>query len=170
MIKVTIDGKIEYFENSNDTIEYVKNRILMCNSWSIEKVEDSDVNPFDVKSDMIFIKAAVRYFEDGQISKDGGKTYLEDHMKEMPCIIGDEWCPIINNKTGVIENWTNGIFAKIHYKVCDECKIALDTPENIIQEYGYVPDWLCPEGDGFGDYIIMIVDSAGKIDKWKMRK
>lgn len=114
----------------------------------------------------IFVKAEVRYWEDGSISKDG-KNYVEDVTKEMPCIDGVDWSPIIENETGIIQNWEKGIFAKLYYKVCDQCTIALDAPENTIQESDYVPDWLSIEDEGFGDYIMLNIDGDGKINNWK---
>jgi hypothetical protein len=114
----------------------------------------------------IFVKAKVRYWEDGLISKDG-KNYVEDVIKEMPCIDGVDWSPIIENETGIIQNWEKGIFAKLHYKVCDQCTIALDAPENTIQESDYVPSWLSIEDNGYGDYIIINIDGDGKINNWK---
>ena len=33
---------------------------------------------------------------------------------------------------------------------------------------GYVPGIMCPEGDGFGDYVIMEIASDGTIAKWQV--
>jgi len=34
-------------------------------------------------------------------------------------------------------------------------------------ENDYVPEIMCPKENGYGDYIIMIVDENGKIENWK---
>jgi len=70
---------------------------------------------------------------------------------------------------GLIINWEKGKTASLHYKVCDAGTYKL-TEENgdIIAEYdGYVPDVLCPDGEGYGDYIIMSVDENGYIQNWE---
>ena len=38
----------------------------------------------------------------------------------------------------------------------------------IVNIDGYVPRIMCPEGSGYGDYVIMNIDENGKIDKWKI--
>lgn len=35
------------------------------------------------------------------------------------------------------------------------------------ESYGYVPDFLCPNGEGYGDYMIMEIDGGGFISHWK---
>ena len=32
---------------------------------------------------------------------------------------------------------------------------------------GYVPSIMCPEGKGYGDYVIMEIDGDGRIAKWR---
>ena len=33
---------------------------------------------------------------------------------------------------------------------------------------GYVPSMMCPEGDGYGDYVIMKVAEDGTIANWRV--
>ena len=44
-----------------------------------------------------------------------------------------------------------------------------DENGNIVhkEEDGYVPKTLSPKENGYGDYIIMDIDSEGKINNWK---
>lgn len=79
------------------------------------------------------------------------------------------WKPIIDIDNGRIINWADGITASIHYKVCDEFSCDLiDDGNNVIYSYeGYVPRCMCPKENGYGDYIIMDIDSNGVIQKWR---
>lgn len=113
----------------------------------------------------LLVDAAVRYWEDADIN---GVEDSEGNL--VPCREGESWKPIIDIETGVITNWKQGTVAKIHYKVCDAgiYKLA-DEAGNIVKELaGYVPEIMCPGGEGYGDYIIMRVDENGKIDNWKI--
>lgn len=114
----------------------------------------------EVEIKTLKVKAKVRYWEDSCI--DG----FADTEKNMPCKVGNFWCPEIDIDTGCIKNWDIGKTASIHYKVCDNCSWKiLDVNGNCIQdvEDQYVPDSLCPTESGWGDYIIMNIDTNGKI-------
>ena len=112
-----------------------------------------------------------RYWEDSEVN---GVEDDAEHPK-MPCIENVEdfyynklqlaWCPIIDLDKGQICNWPKGTTAKIHYKSCDENVVELlDSNRNTIKEYeGYVPKFLCPKEDGWGDYVIMDIDEDGFI-------
>jgi hypothetical protein len=120
----------------------------------------------DVEAKYISLCAKARYYENGEVSgvTDDSETPL------MPFVEDGCWCPVIHIDTGVIDNWPVGTTAKVHYKVCDQCSFnILDKYDNIIykQEDDYVPDFLCPEGDGYGDYIIMNISETGQIENWK---
>ena len=108
--------------------------------------------------------ANVRYWEDATIN--GVK---DEDGSLVPCKNGDAWSPIIDVDSGKITNWTIGIKAKIHYKVCDECGWELwdEAGATISKDDGYVPDTLSPKERGFGDYIIMDIDENGFIADWK---
>ena len=97
---------------------------------------------------------------------------MEDNYAnpKMPCIETTEngvpfWRPIINLDNGQIVNWRQGTTASIHYKSVDGNYIdIIDRNTNTIKEYeGYVPQFLCPKEDGWGDYVIMDIDEDGFI-------
>lgn len=110
------------------------------------------------------VEAEIRYWEDGTVDdvEDEGGILI-------PCRIGEMWCPIIDVDSGSIKNWTKGIVAKIHYKVCDAGSYYLQDADGktiLSIENGYVPKIMCPKENGFGDYIIMDIDKDGKIAEW----
>lgn len=118
-------------------------------------------------------RCGVRYWEDatvnGEQDEDGSRIPLRvgtaadnDHLG------GGDWCPTIDLDTGVIESWPNGTTASVHYKVCDDGDYELlDADRNVVKAIdGYVPSIMCPEGEGYGDYVIMEIDSNGRIAKW----
>lgn len=120
----------------------------------------------EVEAKTLQVKAGVRYWEDATVNG------IEDINGDLiPCRIEGkkDWCPIIDIDSGVITNWEKGKVANIHYKVCDDgLYIIFDENEKEITRIeGYVPTTMCPEGEGYGDYIIMKVDENGLIDKWK---
>ena len=142
----------------------------------IEVIKKVKVNACKIKVD-----AGVRYWQDGRINGERDKDCEEEgNYPDMPCAeyIGEQnrylrannwrWKPIINIEDGKIENWIAGTQADIHYKVCDDflCEV-LDAGGNVVLEYdGYVPQIMYPEGDGYGDYIIMHIDENGMIENW----
>lgn len=111
------------------------------------------------------VEAGVRYWEDSEVN---GVT--DDDGELIPCRKGDMWCPIINVNTGQILNWKQGTTANIHYKVCDDGTYTLKDKEGTVISSidGYVPDIMCPVGNGFGDYIIMNVNEEGYINNWNV--
>jgi hypothetical protein len=112
----------------------------------------------------IHVKAGVRYWEDAIIND------IADETGQLtPCRDGDNWCPIIDVETGTIKNWATGTYADMHFKVCDECGVKLigENDEVLYEcEDGYVPKVLCPNENGYGDYIIMTIDGDGVISNW----
>jgi len=117
---------------------------------------------FDVE--YLFVEAGVRYWEDGVING------VEDKDGNIPCRDGDCWKPLININTGKIINWTQGVRANIHYKVCDNGTYKLlDVNMELIKKIrDYVPKMLSPKEEGWGDYIIMDIDADGQIKDWKI--
>lgn len=109
------------------------------------------------------VEAEVRYWEDGKIN-----GVADDDGSLIPCRDGDSWCPVIDLATGIIEGWPEGTTADIHYKVCDAGRYTLlDANRKPVKTIdGYVPAIMWPGGEGYGDYIIMKIDGAGKIEKW----
>ena len=120
----------------------------------------------EVEIKTLHVRAGVRYWEDATV--DG----IEDNDgKLIPCRVADEddWFPVIEIETGKIINWKQGVTANIHYKVCDDGDYYLldENDEEVVHLNGYVPKTLCPEENGYGDYIIMKVDAEGLINNWK---
>lgn len=115
----------------------------------------------DVKT--VLVKAHVRYWEDATIN-----GIIDTKGVLTPCRHGDLWCPEIDIDTGVITNWTKGVTADIHFKVCDSGSYYVkDSEGNVVlsREDEYVPNSLIP-GE-YGDYIIMTIDENGKIAEWE---
>lgn len=114
------------------------------------------------------LDAGVRYWEDSVING------VEDNEDSpcVPCQENGRWKPVIELETGKILNWTKGVEADIHYKICDDGGyILLDEWQNkVIDVQSYVPNILCPTGEGYGDYIIMRINEDGMIQDWKCRE
>lgn len=108
----------------------------------------------------------VRYWEDGKVNG----IQDNDESPNMPLKEGDYWSVKIDLETGNILDWPKGTVAETHYKVCDAGIYSLLNNEHeIVAEIeGYVPNMMCPEGNGYGDYVIMKIDEDGKIANWKV--
>lgn len=106
-----------------------------------------------------------RYWEDAIVN---GIKEDEDNPK-IPFKAGKSWNLNIDATTGKIHNWPEGVTARVHYKVCDAGWYRLYTREHSVvsERYDYVPDFLCPTDNGYGDYIIMKIDEQGFIEGWK---
>lgn len=117
----------------------------------------------EVNIKTIVVNAGVRYWEDSEVN-----GVEDEHGDLIPCRIDDRWKPIINIETGIITNWKKGVVANIHYRVCDDGSYFLkdDKGKTVFKKDGYVPSFMCPKENGFGDYIIMDVDADGKISDW----
>lgn len=115
----------------------------------------------DVKT--VLVKAHVQYWEDATIN---GVDDEEGNLT--PCRKGELWCPEIDIDTGIIINWTKGVKAEIHFKVCDGGSYYVkDVEGNVVLsiENDYVPNSLIP--GSYGDYIVMTIDENGKIAEWR---
>lgn len=120
----------------------------------------------EVEIKTLHVRAGVRYWEDANVNG------IEDNDgKLIPCRVKDEddWFPVIEIETGKIINWKQGVTADIHYKVCDDGDYYLldENDEEVLHINGYVPKTLYPEKNGYGDYIIMKVNSEGLINNWE---
>ena len=117
---------------------------------------------FDIE--YLFVEAGVRRWDDGIMNG------IEDKDGNIPCRDGDCWKPLININTGKIVNWTQGVKASIHYKVCDNGTYKLlDSNMELIKKIrDYVPKMLSPKAEGWGDYIIMDINPDGQINDWKV--
>lgn len=130
-------------------------------STEAEKLADEIYDELH-KYDVIHIEAGVRYAEDASVN---GEDESDD-TPQMPCLIKNDdgwlWKLDIDIKTGHIINWKNGIVAKSWYKVCDECKIICGN--KVYDEY--VPNFLSPDENGYGDYMYMTISEDGYIKNW----
>jgi hypothetical protein len=115
----------------------------------------------DIKT--LHVQAGVRYWEDATVNE-----LADEEGDRIPCRVNDCWCPVIDIDTGVITNWIKGVTADIHYKVCDAGHYELKDIEGevVATQEGYVPTIMCPEKNGYGDYIKMKVDENGQIANW----
>jgi hypothetical protein len=113
----------------------------------------------------IEVSAGVRYWEDATVNG------AEDTDGKIPLRLGDTWEPVIDLRTGAIKDWPAGTTASVHYKVCDAGLYWLqDQDGKRIAKWRdyYVPDdFLCPCTNGYGDYIILEIDTDGKINGWR---
>jgi hypothetical protein len=112
----------------------------------------------------LHVDAGVRYWEDATVNG------VEDEEGDLiPCREGDRWKPIIDIENGKIINWSQGIKAVIHYKICDDGIYAIhnEEGETIREIQDYVISSLSPDGNGYGDYIKMTIDESGRINNWK---
>lgn len=111
------------------------------------------------------VDANVRYWEDATVN-----GVQDSDGKLIPCRSGNSWQPVIDLKTGNIQDWPKGITAKIHYKVCDAgVYYMLDESKKRVAKWGghYVPDHFLSVGEnGYGDYIILTVEEDGHIKNW----
>jgi hypothetical protein len=103
----------------------------------------------------------VRYWEDGTVNG----VVDDDDNPAMPFASKDSWKILIDIEAGVIIDWPKGTTADVHYKVCDDGVYSLlDADRKEVKQIdGYVPSIMCPEGNGYGDYVIMKIDGDGKI-------
>ena len=132
----------------------------------------------------IKIDAGVRYWEDAMVngeydidfykSKGVGKPKMPFavKVKDEPTsnIYSDHyrWQPVIDIEGGYIVGWPLGTKAIAQYKVCDNGTYSLLDMEykEIIGVDSYVPEILCPNSDGYGDYIQMEIGEDAKIKDW----
>jgi hypothetical protein len=136
------------------------------------------------KCKQILVSCHPRYWEDGEVNGVEDISFVDAKGQgepQMPCaekikdnhtscIHSDHWAwrPIIDVETGQIKNWNKQVSAFIHYKVCDEFNcLFTDEKGFIITQYeGYVPPFMYPKQNGWGDYIIMDIDELGYIQHW----
>lgn len=117
---------------------------------------------------------------DAYAQPDGGTVNGEDDPSDpteenpprMPFLVPSEkrpgewrWRPMIDVEEGRILDWPKGTEATAYYKPSDDCAIKIRGKD--WNEGEYVPDFMCPQDEGYGDYIIMRIDGEGKIAGWK---
>lgn len=127
------------------------------------KVEITIIETRTVNIKYLILDAGVRYWEDAEVNG------VDDKDGELiPFRVRDYWQPTIDIDSGTILAWPENTTAKIHYKVCDDgtYKVCDENRVVVASHDGYVPDALAPNGEGYGDYIILNVDETGKINNW----
>jgi hypothetical protein len=128
------------------------------------KVKIKVENEVEIKT--LSVKAGVRCWGNAEVN-----GIADTNGDLIPCRDGDYWCPIIDLETGIIQNWTKGVVADIHYKICDDGSYFLvDSEKDIVLsiENDYVPDIMCPNESNYGDYIRMTILENGQIENWKV--
>ena len=109
------------------------------------------------------VKCGARYWEDASVNgvEDSEGTLI-------PLRDGEYWCPIIDIETGIIKDWPQGTIADIQYKCCDDGEYWLIADDGFELKYpgDYVPTILDITRDGFGDYVILVVNESGQIENW----
>jgi hypothetical protein len=118
---------------------------------------------FDVK--YLAVTAGIRYAEDVEVNGEQCSDF-----SEIPCHAGGHWQIIIDVDRGIIVNWHLGKTAEVYAKVCDDGSYSLlDNNKQEIKTLQdcYVPGCLAINDRGFGDYIIMTIESDGAIKNWK---
>lgn len=116
------------------------------------------------KAVYLAVRAGVRYWEDASVNGQ------EDTDGQIPCRVGDSWCPTIRLSDGHVMDWPAGTVADIHYKVCDDGEYFLADQDRqpFAQRRGhYVPSLLSIGDNGYGDYIILKIGADGKIEDWQ---
>lgn len=122
--------------------------------------------PVSLTAHYIEVCAEVRYWEDATVN------HTEDIEGTLiPLREGLNWKPIISLTTGKVLDWPAGTDADIHYKVCDQGEYWLldENKQRIAKWKGhYVPNnILCVGDNGYGDYIIMLINDEGYIEQWE---
>ena len=142
------------------------------------------IKPVEIEAKFLKVRAGVRYPEDSEFieaENDRKVNYISDDEEnpKMPFIeveydkCGHKkfyWTPTIDLENGVIVNWPKGVKVHVFYKVCDdfECTVYDEYDNEVLHYEGYVPDFMAIEEEGYGDYINMIIDENGCIQKWNI--
>lgn len=143
--------------------------------------------PSDVK--FLHIDVGPRYWEDGSIKINGiyedDIEWEEQEKGVKPKMPFAEYNENVSNKSESyrwqltidldnlkIIDWPKGVEANIHYKVCDDgTYYLLDENKEILEEKNcYVPEILSYIDEGFGDYIIMMINSEGYLENFPKNK
>ena len=142
------------------------------------------IKPVEIEAKFLKVRAGVRYPEDSEIieaENDRKVNYISDDEEnpKMPFMeveydkYGHKkfyWTPTIDLENGIIINWPKGLTVHVFQKVCDdfECTVYDEYDNEVLHYEGYVPDFMAIEEEGYGDYINMIIDENGCIQKWNI--
>lgn len=118
----------------------------------------------EVNAVILLAEMAPRYWEDASVN--GVEETDED--PQIPLRDGDLWTLRILIDEGRVLDWPEGVTAETHYKVCDAGLYRLlDADGGVLAERdAYVPPFLAPGEEGFGDYVILSIGPDGKIANW----
>lgn len=122
-----------------------------------------------VNVNKLHFRVPVRYWENAQFYCPNDKTA----NCGIPGRDGQYWDCTIDIDSGKILNWIWDVVGSVYFKVYDEfsCEFIDDKGRYIYTiKNDYVPDFMCPKEQGFGEYIIMDIDEAGTIEKWSVHK
>lgn len=140
----------------------------------IPKMEETQ-NALKYPDGLLYVRAHIRHCDDASVN--GSNDISDENMKlgvvaKMPCMNIEDgdyyWTPVIDITTGQITNWRKGTTAITYYKVVDECALMYENPDGVRTEgdEDYVPEFLCPDDIGYGDYMYMTIDANGFIQCW----
>ena len=142
------------------------------------------IKPVEIEAKFLKVRAGVRYPEDSEFieaENDRKVNYISDDEENPKTPFMEVeydkyghkkfyWTPTIDLENGVIVNWPKGVKVHVFYKVCDdfECTVYDEYDNEVLHYEGYVPDFMAIEEEGYGDYIDMIIDENGCIQKWNI--
>ena len=142
------------------------------------------IKPVEIEAKFLKVRAGVRYPEDSEFietENDRKVNYISDDEENPKTPFMEVeydkyghkkfyWTPTIDLENGIIINWPKGVKVHVFYKVCDdfECTIYDEYDNEVLHYEGYVPDFMAIEEEGYGDYIDMIIDENGCIQKWNI--
>jgi len=89
----------------------------------------------------------------------GGGYYVDE----------ERWIADVDVETGIIKDWVPGCEGEIDVKLVDRGSYYLLDAENkvlVALEDDYVPNRLIPPNDGYGDYMLLIIEPDGRISNW----
>lgn len=136
---------------------------------------EASLNVSKYPDGLLHVSAAIYHCEDAEVN---GENDIDDRLMKsrvnanMPCMRIEDgnyyWEPIIDIAAGRIINWEEGKYANVYYKVVDECYLRYQEPNGTQYDYqrGYVPDFLSPDENGYGDYMYMNINEDGFIMDW----
>jgi hypothetical protein len=137
-----------------------------------------------MKCSKIIVVCQPIYWQEGEINGTTDIDFIESKgngSPEIPCSeqikrkpesesLSDHyiWRPIIDVEYGQIINWDKQVNAYIHYRVYDNFKCIFKNEDGfVITMYnGFVPQFMCPKRDGYGNFIMMDIDECGYIQHW----
>jgi hypothetical protein len=124
--------------------------------------------PTDIQVKYLKCIMEPRYWEDASVNG----IQEDDDSPTIPLRHGDKWIITIDLNEGKIIDWPNNTVAKVHYKICDAGEYILMDPEGRevkkLPFGSYVPGILAPNYDGYGDYVVLNIDSRGTIENFRL--